>query len=401
MPGNLVYFMAFLKDPLAILALLMLNIVMAEQLAKLPYLRAIGTALLVIIITAITANLGLIPASINAPPLYDGIFSYLAPISIFFLLLTVNLKGLRRAGSPMVINFLIGGVGTMVGVIVAMRVVGGPKGFGPLFYAVGGMFTGTHTGGSSNLNAIALHYGVNKAGNVYAAAIATDNIVTALWMGVTLLLPPFLNRYIPRRLSTTLSAEETRRYEEEANEQINDVEAVNPQDLALLIGLGVSALYGAQLVAEAIPGIPKILVLTTLALLLAQLPGIQRLRGVRVVSIFCIYLFLAVIGAYCDLSALFNDGRLALTMLTFVSISVPIHALFQFGIGGLLKQDWDLLSIASQANIGGSASCLALSKSLKRPDLHLPGILAGALGNAIGTYCGLLVAEYLRTMTFS
>ena len=392
--------MAFLQDPLAILAVLMLNIIIAEQLAKRPYFSALGTSLLVIIITAITANLGLIPSSTKAPPLYDGIFTYLAPISIFYLLLTVNLKGLQRAGSPMVINFLIGAVGTMVGVVVAMRVVGGPKGFGPLFYAIGGMFTGTHTGGSSNLNAIALHYGVNKAGNLYAATIATDNIVTALWMVVTLLLPPFLNRLFPRRLNSTLSAEETRQFEEEANEQINDLEQINPQDLALLIGLGVLALYGAQLVAEYFPSIPKILVLTTLALILAQLPPIQQLRGMRVVGIFCIYLFLAVIGAFCDIAALRQDGQLALTMLTFVSISVPIHALFQFGIGGLLKQDWDVLGIASQANIGGSASCLALSKSLNRPDLHLPGILAGALGNAIGTYCGLLVAEYLRTATF-
>lgn len=392
--------MPLLQDPLAILAVLMLNIVISEQLAKLPYFRALGTSLIVIIITAITANLGLIPASTNPPPIYDGIFTYLAPISIFYLLLTVNLKGLRRAGAPMVINFLIGAAGTMVGVIVAMNVVGGPKGFGPLFYAVGGMFTGTHTGGSSNLNAIALHYGVNKAGNVYAAAIATDNIVTALWMGVTLLLPPLLNRYFPRRLATTLSADETLRYEQEANAQISDVETVNPQDLAILIGLGVLALYAAQLVAGYVPAIPKILVLTTLALILAQLPQVQRLRGVRVVGIFCIYLFLAVIGAFCDLAVLAKDGQLALTMLLFVSISVPIHALFQFGIGGLLKQDWDVLGIASQANIGGSASCLALSKSLNRPDLHLPGILAGALGNAIGTYCGLLVAEYLRTATF-
>ncbi len=393
--------MALLQDPLAILALLMLNIVIAEQLAKRPYFRALGTSLLVIILTAITANLGLIPASTNAPALYDGIFTYLAPISIFYLLLTVNLKGLRRAGSPMVIHFLIGAVGTMVGVLVAMRVVGGPNGFGPLFYAVGGMFAGTHTGGSSNLNAIALHYGVNKAGNLYAAAIATDNIVTALWMVVTLLLPPFLNRYFPRRISTTLSAEETRRFEEEANAHINDRESIDPQDLAILIGVGVVALYAAQLVADYAPGIPKILVLTTLALLLAQWPVIQRLRGMRVVGIFCIYLFLAVIGAYCDLAALVKDGQLALTMLTFVSISVPIHGLFQFGIGGLLRQDWAVLGVASQANVGGSASCLALSKSLNRPDLHLPGILAGALGNAIGTYCGLLVAEYLRTATFA
>lgn len=392
--------MPLLQDPLAILAVLMLNIIISEQLAKLPYFRSLGTALIVIIITAITANLGLIPASTNAPPIYDGIFTYLAPISIFYLLLTVNLKGLKRAGSPMVVNFMIGAVGTMVGVVTAMWVVGGPAGFGPLYYAVGGMFTGTHTGGSSNLNAIALHYGVNKAGNIYAATIATDNIVTALWMGVTLLLPPLLNQYFPRRLATTMSAEETVQFEREANDQISDVETINPQDLAILIGLGVLALYGAQLAAGYFPAVPKILVLTTLALLLAQLPLIQKLRGVRVVSIFCIYLFLAVIGAFCDLAALLKDGQLALTMLTFVSISVPIHALFQFGVGGLFRQDWDLLAVASQANVGGSASCLALSKSLKRPDLHLPGILAGALGNAIGTYCGLLVAEYLRAVNY-
>lgn len=393
--------MPFLQNPLAILAVLMLNIIVSEQLAKLPYFRAMGTALIVIIVTAITANLGLIPASTNATPIYDGIFTYLAPISIFYLLLTVNLKGLKRAGAPMVISFLIGAAGTMVGVVVAMYAVGGPAGLGPLFYAVGGMFAGTHTGGSSNLNAIALHYGVNKAGNVYAATIAIDNIVTALWMGVTLLLPPLLNKYFPRhRAVTKLTADETRRFEQEANEQISDVETVNPQDLAILIGLGVLALYGAQLVVSYVPAIPKILVLTTLALILAQVPLVQRLRGVRVVGIFCIYLFLAVIGAFCDLAVLAKDGQLALTMLTFVGISIPIHALFQFGIGGVLKQDWDVLGIASQANIGGSASCLALSKSLKRPDLHLPGILAGALGNAIGTYCGILVAEYLRTATF-
>ncbi len=393
-------FMPLFQDPLAILAVLLLNIIIAERLATLPYFRSLGTALIVIIVTAITANLGLIPASTNAPPLYDGIFTYLAPISIFYLLLTVNLKGLKRAGSPMVVNFLIGAVGTMIGVIVAMRVVGGPLGFGPLYYAIGGMFAGTHTGGSSNLNAIALHYGVNKAGNLYAATIATDNIVTALWMGVTLVLPPFLNRYFPRRPTKSLNSDETLRFEAEANDHINDKETVNPQDLAILFGLGVVALYMAQLVAAVVPGIPKILVITTFALVLAQLPIVQRLRGMRVIGIFCIYLFLAVIGAFCDLGALLKDGQLALTMLTFVSISIPIHALFQFGIGGLLKQDWDIIAIASQANVGGSASCLALSKSLNRPDLHLPGILAGALGNAIGTYCGLLVAEYLRTATF-
>lgn len=388
--------MPLLQDPLAILALLMGNILVADLLTKVPVFRQLGTSLNVILLTALTANLGLIPSSTNAPPLYDGIFSYLAPISIFYLLLSVNLRSLKRAGSPMVLNFFIGSVGTMVGVLVGMWAVAGPKGFGPLYYALGGMFAGTYTGGSSNLNAIALHYGVNKAGNLYAAAIAIDNIVTALWMGVTLLLPPLLNRYFPRQLTYDWTPAEKEKFEAEANAQISDIETMSPTDLALLIGLGVISLFAAQQVSVWIPAIPKILSLTTFALLLAQWPPIQRLRGVRVVGIFCVYLFLAVIGAYCDIGALMKDGQLALTIVVFVSILVGIHTLIQFGVGALLRQDWAILSVASQACLGGSASCLALTKSLKRPDLHLPGILAGALGNAIGTYCGLLIAEYLR-----
>ncbi len=388
--------MPLVQDPLAILAVLMANIIIADRLTRLPVFRQLGTSLTVIILTAVTANLGLIPTSTNAPPLYDGIFTYLAPISIFYLLLTVDLRSLKRAGSPMVLNFFIGAAGTMLGVLAGMWVVAGPKGFGDLYYALGGMFAGTYTGGSSNLNAIALHYGVNKAGNLYAAAIATDNIVTALWMGVTLLLPQLLNRYFPRQLNYDWTPAEKAQFEAEANAQINDIETVSPTDLAVLIGLGVLGLFVAGQVAVFVPAIPKILTLTTLALGLAQWSPIQKLRGVRVVGIFSIYLFLAVIGAYCDIAALLKDGHLALMMLIFVSVLVAVHTLIQFGVGALLRQDWAIISVASQANLGGSASCLALTKSLNRPDLHLPGILAGALGNAVGTYCGLLVAEYLR-----
>lgn len=392
--------MPLIQDSLAILAVLMVNIIVSDLLTRLPVFRQLGTALTVIILTAITANLGLIPTSTNAPPLYDGIFTYLAPISIFYLLLTVDLRSLKRAGSPMVINFFIGAAGTMLGVLAGMWAVAGPKGFGELYYALGGMFAGTYTGGSSNLNAIALHYGVNKAGNLYAAAVATDNIVTALWMGVTLLLPQLLNRYFPRKLEYNWTPGEKEQFESEANAQISDIETVSPTDLAMLVGLGVLGLFVAGQISVWVPAIPKILVLTTLALLLAQWPPIQKLRGVRVVSIFCIYLFLAVIGAYCDIAALLKDGHLALMMLLFVSVLVAVHTLIQFGVGALFRQDWDVISVASQANLGGSASCLALTKSLNRPDLHLPGILAGALGNAVGTYCGLLVAEYLRNASW-
>ena len=63
--------------------------------------------------------------------------------------------------------------------------------------------------------------------------------------------------------------------------------------------------------------------------------------------------------------------------------------------GILLRLDPALVAVASQANVGGSTSALALARSLGRGDLALPGILVGALGNALGTYLGFLIATWL------
>jgi uncharacterized membrane protein len=107
-------------------------------------------------------------------------------------------------------------------------------------------------------------------------------------------------------------------------------------------------------------------------------------------------LFLAVIGAYCDINALLNSGNAAGILLIWVTIIVFMHGIIIFVVGGLLKQDWDIISIASNANIGGATSAPVCAASLGRPDLQLPGLLAGTIGNAIGTYLGILVAELLK-----
>jgi uncharacterized membrane protein len=110
-----------------------------------------------------------------------------------------------------------------------------------------------------------------------------------------------------------------------------------------------------------------------------------------------VYIFLTVIGAYCDIPALLANGRLAVVLLLMVTLLVLIHGIIIYGLGTLMKQDWDIISIASQANVGGTATALALARSLDRNDLVLPGILVGALGNAMGTYVGILVAEFMRS----
>lgn len=390
--------MSFILDPLYVASVLCLLIGFAEWLAQKKYFSHVGSALIVILAAAVLANLHLLPSSSNAPPLYDGIFSYVAPLAIFFLLLDVQLKDLRKAGLPMLTMFGLGSICTVIGTLAGYYLIA-PQNHGiEKAFAVAGMFTGTYIGGSVNLNAVALQYGVNKGGTQFAAINAADNIITTLWIVATLILPRLLQRWFPRRLATA-EPETAQVVASKAGPAHHDT--INLFDLALLLALGTGTLFGSQLLSAMLPAIPSILILTTIALGLAQLPLVQKLRGARVLGSFTVLLFLAVIGAYCDIPALIANGSVALILLAWVTITVGIHALLLFVIGGLLRQDWAIISIASNANIGGATTAGVLAVSIRRDDLRLPGILAGSVGNAIGTYAGVAVAEFLRVNAHS
>lgn len=381
-----------MQAPLAILAILALNIVLSEWLNRHTALRYLGTTLLVILVTAVVANLGIIPSASQGSPLYSGIFKYVAPISIFYLLLGVNLGQLKQAGLPMLVMFLIGSASTAIGAILAIKLVGGASALGDNYRALAGMMTGTYTGGSVNFNALAIHYEVTEEGNLYAGTVAVDNILTALWMIATLLLPKLLQGWFPRQSGdalSQLSGEEIREIERED-------ENLDPMHLGWLLALGAGTLFVSDTLAEVLGSwgypVPSILILTTIALLLAQWPVVQRLSGAKLLGLFSIYLFLAVIGAFCELGALGQIGELAIVIAVFTTTIVVVHGLLIFLSGGILKQDWDVVAIASQANVGGASSAMALAKSLKRTDLILPSILVGTLGSGLGTYLGFLVA---------
>lgn len=386
--------MPFIQEPVYIVTILLLLIVFSEWLAKFKFFKHIGAVLIIIIAAAILANVGLIPSSYNAPPLYDGIFGYAAPLGIFFLLLEVKLRDLKFAGLPMLLMFLLGSMATTAAAIIGYKIIA-PQNHFHLANAVAGMYVGTYTGGSANLNAVALTYKVNEDGVLYAAVNAVDNILTTVWLILTLLLPPILQKIFPRKRSIPphlagLSDEEIR---EQMTQNTNNISLT---DIAILLALGFGTLFISTKIAALIPGLPSIIVLTTLALVFAQLPFVQKLQGGKILGYLLIMLFLAVIGAYCDINALINSGNVAGILLIWVTIIIFTHGLIIFGIGGLLKQDWDVIAVASNANVGGATSAPVCAASLGRPDLQLPGLLVGTVGNALGTYLGILVAELLK-----
>lgn len=381
--------MKFTESPLYVLTILLLLIGLADWLGKKKYFRHIGSVLLIIIAAAVLANLDVIPSFKKGSVIYDGIFSYAAPIGIFFLMLDVRLNHLKKAGLPMIAMFLVGAAGAIIGDFISYYIIQ-PQDKIENAHAVAGMFTGTYVGGSANLNAIALHYGVNKDGTAFAAINAADNIVSALWTMTMMLIVPFLHKLKPRARFNH-DAEEVLHPEEHQKDSLNVLQ------LSLLLAIGIATFLVSQYLSE-LSGktIPSILILTTIALIIAQMPFMKHIRGSQLLGYFLILLFLAVVGAFCDIAALVENGQQAMMLFTWILLLILIHGIIIFGIGWFFKQDWYVIAISSIAGIGGPTSSAAVATTMGRTDLRLPAILVGTTGYAIGTYLGILVAEILK-----
>lgn len=380
--------MQFTTNPFYVLAVLCLLIILAIYAGKTRFGKQFGPALLVIVFGAILANLGLIPTASNSIELYSGIFSYIAPISIFYLLLGVNLSSLKQAGLPMIGLFLIGSLATTAGILISWFLFSPAEVLGDKAAIIAGMLTGTYTGGSINFNAVALEYGFQENGVLYAGTIAVDNVITTLWIVVTLALPLFMQRIWKANRSASSEVENQIESEEsKAGMSLNG--------LAWLLFLGIAGFYLSELISLALPGVPFILILSTLGILLAQVKFITRLPGSHELGLYLVYLFLAVIGAYCELSAVAELKEVGITLILFTGIAVLLHGLLTILLGGLVYRDWQMIAIVSQANIGGGTTAIALAETFKRKELALPAILVGTLGNALGTYLGFLVVYIL------
>ena len=348
-------------------------------------------------------------------PLYGFVFGSVAPVGIFLLLLEVDLRRVLSAGGKTLVLFLVGAGGTLVGVLLALRVVDGAAAFGELEPALAGMFVGTYTGGSANYNALAVHFRVAEVRPIlFAGAAAVDSLMTAVWMGVNLAVPRLLGdrrgvdgagarpripaegpqvlpEGAPEASGGVRAQPGSSREASGEHTTADEAQAVDAGGLALLLALGAGAWAGSQALERAV-GVPAILVLTTAALILAQIPAVRAVQGARVLGLLAIYVFLAVIGALCDLEALASLGSLGGVLFAFVAVTLLVHGAVLTAGARLLGADPATAAVASQAGIGGGTTALALAKSLRREDQALPGILAGSLGTALGTYLGFLAA---------
>ena len=380
--------MDFIINPIYVLVVLSLSVILAVYAGKTKFGKQFGVALIVILITAVLANLKIIPSASNSIELYNFIFKYVAPISIFYLLLNVNLTSIKNAGLPMIGLFVIGSLSTTIGILLSWKILSPEIILGEDGRIIAGMLTGTYTGGSVNFNAVALEYDFQKKGILYAGTIAVDNVITTLWIIITLTFPRILK--IIWKENSNLKLNHKKHFEISHKNQSMDLIS-----LMWLVFLGIISFYISEIISNSLPQIPLIIILSSIGIILAQTKFVSKLKGSHNLGLYLVYIFLAVIGAYCELSAVNELKEIGVTLLLFTCLAVMLHGVFLIVIGGLIYRDWEMIAIVSQANIGGGTTAIALAETFNRKDLILPAILVGTLGNALGTYLGFFVIYIL------
>jgi uncharacterized membrane protein len=173
------------------------------------------------------------------------------------------------------------------------------------------------------------------------------------------------------------------------------VTEVNIIEMSALAGIPLAVLWLARQLGQVVPGIPEVLWLTTIALVLSQLPAVQKLRGAQVASYFSLHMFFIVLGASSVVAEVFEAG---ISIFAFMIAIILVHALAVYGLGWLARLDLPTVSVASQAAIGGPGSALALSMAMKWDRLVTPGVIVGIFGYALGNYLGFACSYLVRML---
>lgn len=383
-----------IRSPLALCAVIAAATALAFWLDwRFAALGKVGASLLAIVFGALLSNTGAVPAS---SPVYDAVLGPVTSLAIAWLLLSVNLGDLKKAGLPMVGAFGVAVAGTTLGAFAATAVY--QAHFGDDTWRLAAAMTGTYSGGSVNF--ISVGRAVGLSGPLFAGATAADNVVTGLWLAATLMLPVWLRRFY--RPATTPPAPSASRASAPApsgsanrhqHHPYFAPEGVSAARTAGLFAAGLALLVASEWLGRAVPSVPAILWLTTLALLLGHTPLFRQASGAMQLGAVGLHFFFVLIGV---LSRFSEIAAVGLEVLFFTLIVVGVHGVFVFGVGKLLRLDMGSIAVASQASVGGPSSALAVAVSREWRHLVLPGVVVGLLGYAVGTYLGLGVGYVLR-----
>ncbi|MCQ4923042.1 DUF819 family protein [Tissierella carlieri] len=362
-------------------------------------------AIIGLIIAMVLANFKVIPTD---APTYDAVWGYVVPLGIPLLLFNANIKKIWRESGRIMIIFLLSSIGTLLGTFVSFMLL---RNHIPDLYKMAAMMTGSYIGGGVNFAAMAESFGTS--GDWISALTVADNLLMAVYFFVLLAIPSisfFQKKFKHPHMDEVEGNVDTAEGETLAAKYWGRKE-ISLKDIAFAVSISFAIVWVstelASILGRVIPtgnfiynlfnGFlgNKYLLITTFTMLLATyMPNfMSSIHGAQEIGTFLIYIFLVVIGVPASLQLILTRSPL---LLVFTGIIVLVNMIVTLLLGKLFKFNLEEILLASNANIGGPTTAVAMAIAKGWNKLIGPIMLAGVFGYIIGNYLGIFMGNLLQ-----
>lgn len=360
-----------------------------EKYTKWKIFNVVPPLVFIYVLNMVFCTMGLY-ASDACSDTYSALKNNLLYAMIFVMLLRCDFKKLAKLGGRMVAIFLGCSATLFVGFVVGYPIFKHALGT-DTWAAVAALFA-SWVGGSANMAAMQAALPVDAG--AYSCALALDTVCYSLWIALLLLAV----RYAPKWNKATKA--DTSKLQAVADaaaaEVAKEKRSADSADWIFLIGLSlivsaVSQFVGAKLsetltnagLAVFDKGTITTLFVTVLGLICAltkigKLPAVEELSNVY---LYAVVSLLASTASVVDLIS-------APMWVVYGVFILVVHVVLMYLLSKIFHWDLCMVSTASLANIGGSASAPIVASAYDASYAGI-GVLMGVLGAAVGNFFGI------------
>ena len=331
---------------------------------------------------------------------YSALKNNLLYAMIFVMLLRCDFRKLAKLGGRMIAIFLGCTFTLAIGFLVFYPLFMNALGGGEKTWAAVAALYASWVGGSANM--AAMQDALPVDGGAYSCALALDTVCYSVWIALLLLAVRYSKKWNNAVKANTKGLDAIAAA---ANEEVEKSKAhkATSSDWIFLIGLSlivsaISQWVGAQMnVGLASVGLDMLdtgtcttVFVTILGLVCAMSP-LGKLPAVEELSNIYLYAVVSLLASTASVTDLLSAPMWVIYGMAILAL----HVVLMFILSKVFHWDLCMVSTASLANIGGSASAPIVATAYDASFAGI-GVLMGVLGAAIGNLCGLGMGAILQ-----
>lgn len=322
---------------------------------------------------------------------------------IFVMLLRCDFKKIAKLGGRLIAIFLGCSLTLAIGFVVFFPILKEAMGGGEKTWAATAALFASWVGGSTNMAAMEASYGELIDKGAYACALALDTVCYSVWIALLLMMVKHSGKWNKAAKADTSKLDALA---EAANAEVaKEQKKATGADWVFLIGLALIVSALSQKVGLAMnTGFKSVglamfdkgtctTVFVTVLGLICAMPPLGKLPAVEELSSILLYAVVAMLASQAPLNALFDAPMWVL----YGFLILVVHVVLMFLLSKIFHWDLCMVSTASVANIGGSASAPIIACAYNDSFAGI-GVIMGVLGAAIGNFFGLGMGAILQML---